>query len=113
MNNLDTHLIEQYLTILGKEGIQDSYKSFVVVMPEYIEELDTCKDAKDSGGLRKQAHKIKGACRSLGFSRLAEHMEYLEKEAWSWPEADQVMQKWDSNYKEDTEALASWLEGKR
>lgn len=109
MKNLDSNLIEQYLTILGREGIQDSYKSFVEVVPGYIEELDNFNAARDSSGLRKQAHKIKGACRSLGFVRLAGHMEYLEKEAWGWADVEKRMQAWEADYPTDTLQLEDWL----
>jgi len=112
MTHLDTQLLQQYVDMLGMEGIEESIRSFHSVMPEYIEELETYAVAKDSGGLRKQAHKIKGACRSLGFKRLALQMEYLEKEAWGWAEVSQNLKAWDQQYQNDTNALALWLREK-
>ncbi|CUS47303.1 MAG: Hpt domain protein [Idiomarinaceae bacterium HL-53] len=110
MSHIDTQLLQQYIDMLGLAGIEESVRAFHNVIPDYMEALETNLLAKDSGGFRKQAHKIKGACRSIGFKRLATEMEYFEKAPWSWPEVTQKVASWDSKYQEDRALLDTWLQ---
>lgn len=112
-NDIDWALLKQYQGILGMQGIADSFQMFLEVLPDYEAELMKLLASKNEAGLRSQAHKIKGSCRSLGFQRLGEVMQFIEKESWQWPEVQAQIAKWPLYYAEDTAIVAEWLAANR
>lgn len=109
MSRIDTHLLEQYLDMLGEQGVRESMDTFKTLMPEYIKELEVVVAARDSSSVRRQAHKMKGACRSLAFVDLAIVMEGLEKDAWQWTDVDAVLKKWPIEMDQDFQLAMEWL----
>lgn len=109
MSHIDTTLLEQYVSMLGPNGLRESMTTFNQLMPSYMEELATMVAAKDSSSTRRQAHKMKGACRSLGFVRLAQAMEYIEKDAWHWQGVESLLMSWPDEMNQDIETATEWL----
>lgn len=110
--SIDFTLLSQYHEMLGKSGVTDSLSTLETLMPQYYAELAALAEQRDETAFRRQAHKIKGACRSLGFSRLGEVMQNLERDQWSWAEAGQMLSQWESWLAVDIEQVKAWLAGK-
>ncbi len=110
MSHIDTTLLEQYVSMLGPNGLRESMTTFNELMPSYIAELETLVAVKDSSSTRRQAHKMKGACRSLGFVRLAKAMEYIEKDAWHWQGVETLLASWPSEMNQDIKTASAWLD---
>lgn len=109
MSHIDTTLLEQYVSMLGPNGLRESMTTFNELMPSYLDELEIMVAAKDSSSTRRQAHKMKGACRSLGFVRLAQAMEYIEKDAWHWQGVESLLVSWPEEMNQDTKVAMEWL----
>lgn len=109
-NNIDFTLLGQYYDILGKEGLAESLRTFHSLMPGYLRELRAEAAEQKEEAFRRQAHKIKGGCRSLGFTRLGATMQFLERENWQWAEVDVLLQKWEQHLQQDYEQVDSWLQ---
>lgn len=109
-NTIDFTLLEQYYEILGKEGLNESLLTFNSLMPGYLDELREQAKQEDETAFRRQAHKIKGGCRSLGFTRLGSVMQFLEREEWVWEEIDPLLDTWRDNLQLDYERVESWLQ---
>lgn len=107
---LDTQLLQQYFELLGREGLQQSLDTFTRLMPSYMSELQSFAAAKREDDFRRQAHKVKGGCRSLGFARLGHAMQYLEKEAWQWNDVEKVLNDAISWLETDRVSAQAWLE---
>lgn len=108
---IDWDLINQYRSLLGADGLNDSVAMLQQVMPDYLAELHAAVNAQDERKTRSQAHKIKGSCRSLGLLRVGEVMAWLEKEPWQWPEAEAAVAKWQGDFEQDCTALVQHLDG--
>ncbi|MCC5855715.1 MAG: Hpt domain-containing protein [Idiomarina sp.] len=109
MKHIDTSLLDQYKEMLGPNGLEESVLTFRELVPSYVAELETLIAARDETGVRRQGHKMKGACRSLGFIRLANTMEMLEKSDWVWGDAEQVLKEWPPQLAADLEDVEAWL----
>lgn len=109
MSDIDTELLGQYVNMLGAQGLKESMSTFVQLMPGYLKDLESMVHARDSSSVRKQAHKMKGACRSLGFVRLAESMEVIEKDAWQWQEVEHLLEPWAIRMQADAQAAQDWV----
>lgn len=107
--SIDFSLLEQYFELLGEEGIRESLTTLQKLMPEYIAEAETLATAQDETNFRRQAHKIKGGCRSLGFARLGKLMEYLERESWEWGDVAEAIAQWRAWLPEDLQSVQNWL----
>lgn len=110
MRRIDTDLLQQYTEMLGIKGLRDSMVMFTELMPAYLEELTKAMRDKDDEATRSQAHKMKGACRSLGFSALAEPMEHIEKNTWEWSEIDALLESWPNQMSQDIDQATAWLD---
>lgn len=108
--SIDFTLLRQYYDILGKEGVSQSLITFNRLIPEYIQELQSLM-LEDEKLFRRQAHKIKGSCRSLGFLRLGKLMEFLEQETWTWDEAKTKVEQFVEALQPDQHAAEAWLNG--
>lgn len=106
--SFDFTLLRQYYDILGKEGVAQSLVTFNRLIPEYIQELQSLI-CEDETLFRRQAHKIKGSCRSLGFLRLGKLMEFLERETWTWDEAKTKVEQFAEFVQPDQQAVETWL----
>lgn len=102
-------LLEQYYEILGSDGISESLRTLEKLMPEYIAELEALGARQKEADFRRQAHKIKGGCRSLGFARLGQQMEFLERDSWSWEDAGSAIEQWRAWLPEDLQSVQNWL----
>ncbi|MCC5880651.1 MAG: Hpt domain-containing protein [Idiomarina sp.] len=107
--SIDFTLLEQYFELLGSEGIRESLTTLQQLMPEYISELEDKAAQQDETGFRRQAHKIKGGCRSLGFARLGKLMEFLERDQWRWDDTLEAIAQWQLWLPEDLQSVQNWL----
>lgn len=107
---IDQELLKQYQELLGSSGLKESLETLKSLMPTYYDELCQYYQAEDESAFRRQAHKMKGACRSLGFARLGEAMAFLEKETWQWQQAAEVMSLWSNWLVDDLAEVEYWLE---
>lgn len=107
---IDTELLEQYYESLGEDGLEMTLKTFDQVIQGYASLLHEAATKKDEAQLRSQAHKVKGACRSVGLKALAVYMENLEKESWGWPTAEQWLVEWADNVIPHRQQIQQWLE---
>lgn len=107
--NIDFALLEQYLEIIGQDGVTESLTTFERLMPEYLAELVVYLEQQDENEFRRQAHKVKGGCRSLGFWRLGAKMQYLERESWNWQEAKAIIDEWQDALQVDLQQVHRWL----
>ncbi|MCL5049370.1 Hpt domain-containing protein [Aliidiomarina maris] len=107
--SINFDLLSQYRDLLGSEGLNDSLATLESLMPDYFEELTALRAAEDEASFRRQAHKIKGACRSLGFARMGEVMAFLERDTWTWPQAQVQMDAWQVWMQEDVPKVKAWL----
>ncbi|RUO23593.1 hypothetical protein CWE08_02810 [Aliidiomarina iranensis] len=112
-NEIDWALLQQYQQILGIQGIADSFTMFLQVLPDYQAELERLVATRDEAAVRSHAHKIKGSCRSLGFQRLGEEMQFIEKEPWQWGQVESLIAEWPHHYSADTTMVENWLAGLR
>ncbi|EKE85277.1 Hpt domain-containing protein [Idiomarina xiamenensis] len=106
---LDTELLQQYLDALGSEGLQQTVVTFEKVIGEYVNLMAGELNAQNEEGLRRQAHKVKGACSSLGLLVLMDDMKHLEKAEWQWPEAYELLQQWPQKVPEHLAILKQWI----
>lgn len=106
---LDTTLLQQYMELLGASGLAASMATFKELIPDYFEALLNFIEQRDEKATRSQAHKIKGSCRSLGFSRLGEPMRFIEQEAWEWNELEAKLGGWSGNFESDYAQAIDWL----
>ena len=102
-------LLEQYRELLGKDGVAHSLTTLETLIPDYMAELETLNGTQQEPELRRQAHKVKGACRSLGFVRLGEAMHFLERDSWTWPQVDAVLHQSELWLTDDLEEVKRWL----
>ncbi|PYE33225.1 Hpt protein [Idiomarina fontislapidosi] len=109
---LDTELLTQYYESLGKEGLMLSLETFDSVIKDYASVLQTAVDSEDEEAVRSQAHKIKGACRSVGLKALAVYMENIEKHQWNWAQAEQWLLNWADSVTPHRQQIDMWLEQK-
>lgn len=89
---LNLPLLHELYSVLGKKGLAGSLALFETLLPSYIEELKTAyQQWQDSPtlehrqSLTNQAHKLKGACASMGLLRLqqlAESAQVDNGESW-------------------------------
>lgn len=106
---LDEKLLEQYYELIGKEGVQEMYQTFADNIGGYLEQLQRLIKQRDEAETRRQAHKLKGACRSVGLRQLASQMELLEREQWRWQQADDIIAQWATELPMHQGELRSWL----
>ena len=107
---LDTQLLQQYYDSLGAEGLQATLTTFDQIIQSYANMLHQAAQQNNEQQLRNQAHKVKGACNSVGLMTLAKLMEQLEKEAWDWPQAQQWLNQWTDAVEPHRHQLQQWLE---
>lgn len=108
-HRLDTALLGQYLSLLGPAGLRDSVSMFSQVGPEYLQELAAVVQARDESATRRQAHKLKGGCRSLGLQLLAGEFAWLEQDEWGWSEVEARQAAWSGLLEQDLALLHAWL----
>ncbi|WP_194757016.1 Hpt domain-containing protein [Aliidiomarina indica] len=107
---LDTELLQQYVEILGVEGISASFSTFEKMCPEYLNELKSVVATENETAIRQCAHKMKGSCRSLGFIRLGQSMEVIEKGQWSLEQLQTRIDAWENMLQADVKAARAWLD---
>lgn len=89
---LNLPLLQELHAVLGKKGIAESFTLFETLLPSYIAELQTAyqkwqqtPNADSRQSLTSQAHKLKGACASMGLrqlQQLAELAQVDNGESW-------------------------------
>ena len=96
---IDTELLQQYVDSLGVDGLKTTLATFDGVIQEYAKLIHTAAKERKEDELRKQAHKVKGACSSVGLSQLAEMMKRVEKKNGSGRKVERWLIEWaDDGY---------------
>ncbi|MCK7459082.1 Hpt domain-containing protein [Idiomarina aminovorans] len=106
---IDTELLQQYLDTLGVQGIQSTLTTFDGIIQGYAKLLHQAAKSRNEDELRKQAHKVKGACSSIGLTALAKMMEEIEKENWEWPVAERKLIEWADAVIPHRQQIDAWL----
>lgn len=106
---LDEKLLEQYHELLGNEGVHEMYDTFSDNIAGYLDHLQHLVKKRDEIETRRQAHKVKGACRAVGLRQLASQMERLEREDWHWDDADDLLEQWAIELPLHRHQLRRWL----
>ncbi|WP_157981313.1 Hpt domain-containing protein [Aliidiomarina sanyensis] len=106
---LDYELLNQYLEILGPEGLGASVATFKQMAPEYLTEFKGLVNAQNEVEVRRSAHKIKGSCRALGFIRLGQSMQEIERDEWVFTDLPARVEAWEAQLAKDLEQLEHWL----
>jgi HPt (histidine-containing phosphotransfer) domain-containing protein len=109
-NVLDRQLLEQYHDSLGTEGLNATLTTFDQIIQSYANLLHQAAKDNNEEQLRSQAHKVKGACNSVGLVQLAKLMEQLEKESWEWPQAERLLIEWADSVIPHRQQLQQWVE---
>ena len=102
-------LLEQYRDLLGVDGIAHSLATLSELWPGYLDELKAHARARQEEAFRRQAHKIKGGARSLGFVRIGAAMQFLEQETWDWEQTDSVISQCEQWLATDLPEVTAWL----
>lgn len=106
---LDVQLLNQYRESLGDEGLQATLTTFDQIIQSYANLLHQAAKEKNEQDLRSQAHKVKGACNSVGLIKLAAMMEQLEKDDWDWPQAERLLVEWADSVIPHRQQLQQWI----
>lgn len=106
---IDTELLQQYVDTLGVEGVNSTLATFDGIIQSYAQLLHQAAKSRNEDELRKQAHKVKGACGSVGLTALSEIMEKVEKEDWEWPVAERLLIEWADAVIPHRRQIDAWL----
>lgn len=110
---LDKELLEQYADLMGDDGVHEMYATFADNIGGYLDHLQWLVKERKEQEARSQAHRVKGACRSMGLTELAKVMEKLEREAWSWDEAEAELAQWAKDLPAHQHQIEAWLNARR
>ncbi len=110
---LDKDLLEQYADLMGDEGMQDMYATFADNIGGYLDHLQWLVKERKEQEVRNQAHRVKGACRSMGLVELARVMEKLERQQWSWEEVEEELVQWEKDLPAHQHQIETWLKARR
>jgi len=108
---LDLEMLTSYVEIVGTKPVYQSIAMFEDKMPEYIAILDSNMTAKDKDGIKFEAHKIKGAARSIGLKHIqqvAQKAQSPELPAW-WENINDWVDEIKQGYQNDLTVLKDWL----
>src|SRR5690554_8094544 len=106
---LDEQLLEQFLELLGPTGVEEMYATFADNIGGYIAHLQKVVAKRNEEDTLRQAHQIKGACRSVGLSQLAKPIELVESDAWPWDEISDLLELWVIEVPLHQQQLTRWL----
>lgn len=102
-------LLEQYRDMLGVDGIAHSLATLTELLPSYLDELKQHAHEHHEEAFRRQAHKVKGGARSLGFVRIGAAMQFLEQDSWDWKQANSVISECEQWLSTDIAEVTAWL----
>ena len=77
-NLIDRELLKMHLQALGEEKLSALMQSFIQIGSESWPQLMTARDTGDCPLLEEIAHKLAGACDSIGFCAASEALRVLE-----------------------------------
>lgn len=106
---IDEKLLQQYYDLLGAEGVGEMYETFADNIGGYLELMQHLVAQRDETETRRQAHKLKGACRSVGLHELASEMELIERQPWQWEELEKRLDAWAKQQPQHQAELKRWL----
>ena len=106
---IDDALLSQYADVLGNDGVRDMLAMFNTTVVTYLAELQTCVKQQNEAELRQQAHRLKGALRSVGMQSLSARMAYCEKEAWTWPQVENEVAQLAAELPLHQQTIEDWL----
>ncbi|MFC0309327.1 ATP-binding protein [Gallibacterium trehalosifermentans] len=115
---LDLVMLNELSNMLGKKAIQSNLKLFVLMMPNYLQDLNDTyhrylDDPQQKQLLCEIAHKIKGAASSVGLKALQEISKAVqngEEEDWDSELAERIEQL--QHWQQHTDCLQQWLDQK-
>lgn len=107
--DIDTELLQQYIDSLGIEGVRATLTTFDGIIQSYAKLLHQAAKNRNEEELRNQAHKVKGACSSVGLTGLSKMMETVEKDDWEWPTVERQLIEWADAVIPHRQQLEAWL----
>jgi HPt (histidine-containing phosphotransfer) domain-containing protein len=110
---IDERLLTQYAELMGTAGVADMLTTFDDNVGGYVDHIQWLIKQRDEAGMRSQAHKLKGACRSVGLTELARSMERLERDSWDWQTLEQLLAQWVQQLPMHQQQLKRWLNARR
>ncbi len=110
---LDKDLLGQYADLMGDDGVYEMYETFADNIGGYLNHLQWLVKERKEADVRSQAHRVKGACRSMGLMELAKTMEWLEREDWQWTEVDEALMQWAKDLPAHQHQIEAWLSARR
>lgn len=110
---LNKKLLEEYAELMGADGVQEMYATFADNINGYLNHLEWLVKERKEQEVRNQAHRIKGACRSVGLQQLAEGMERLERDPWQWEQALEEVVRWKAELPMHQHQIEAWLNARR
>ncbi len=106
---IDERLLTQYADLMGSAGVADILTTFDDNVAGYLDHIGWLVKQRDENAVRRQAHKLKGACRSVGLLQLGSLMEHIERQPWHWSELEQLLQQWAVELPKHQQQLRQWL----
>lgn len=106
---IDERLLTQYADLMGTAGVADMVATFDENVGGYLDHIQWLVKQRDEAGVRSQAHKLKGACRSVGLRELAGLMEQIERGPWVWTALEQQLVQWTQELPMHQQELKRWL----
>ncbi len=110
---IDERLLTQYADLMGTAGVDDMIATFADNVGGYLDHICWLVKQRDESGVRSQAHKLKGACRSVGLRELATLMEQIERDPWVWEALEQMLMMWATELPMHQQQLQRWLNARR
>lgn len=110
---LDKELLEQYAELMGDDGVQEMSSTFADNIGGYLDHMQWLLKQRNEKEFRNQAHRIKGACRSVGLRQLADTMERFERESWQWQEVEEELAQWTAELPMHQHQIDAWLSARR
>lgn len=110
---IDERLLTQYADLMGSAGVADMLTTFDENVGGYLDHIQWLVKQRDEAGIRSQAHKLKGACRSVGLRELSNVMERIERDSWNWQELELLLAQWKQELPMHQQQLQRWLNARR
>lgn len=107
--DIDTELLQQYVDSLGLDGLKATLATFDGIIQSYAKLLHQAANRRNEDELRSQAHKVKGACSSVGLTTLSNMMAKVEKDDWTWPTVERQLIEWADAVIPHRQQIDAWL----
>lgn len=108
---IDFVILKDYLSLLGAASLANNITLLETTLPNYLSTLKAQLEMRQPGPLREIAHKIQGACGSMGLQRLQQLALQIEQAVLpdSWQLVAQKVNQLSQQWLQDVEYLKNWL----